>query len=308
MTKPDSSSNREILQKLSGKLQYRMTNAYLFVAVLQQNHEALCSLIAALLHIKRNDILSIEILNSIILGQAISIKDCVLDLLILLNNNTKINLEMQVANEHNWDNRSVYYLASKLTDLPSGADYNELKPVIQIGILDFNYPSDNREFYQQIVLMNKKTGKIFSDKAAIHVLCLSQIHNATPEDHESGLYKWAQIFKATTWKELIDLADNNPVVEDTIVTIAKLSAEERIRQQCERREKFERDRISAINYGISVGRAEGEAKGRAEGITEGQNKLLELIALMTQAGETDLIPKLAQDKALLAQMYNKYNL
>lgn len=304
MIKISTDNNCEILQKLNGNLEFRLTNAYLFVAVLQENRESLCHLIAALLHIKREDILSVEILNPIVLGQALPYKDCVLDLLLLLNNHTRINLEMQVSNEHNWDNRSVYYMAAKLTDLPKGSDYNNLKPVIQIGILDFNYPDDNQEFYQQITLINKKTGKIFSDKAAIHVLCLSQIENATPEDHASGLYKWAKIFKATTWKELIDLAENNPVLEGTIVTMAKLSAEDKIRQQCEREEKFERDRISAINYGRKVGLEEGRAKGKAEA----KKDLQKLLSLMSEAGEASLLLEMATDPSLLDKMYKKYNL
>lgn len=74
-------------------------------------------------------------------------------------------------------------------DLAHGENYNDMKPVIQIGILDFNYPRGNQEFYQEIYLMNRKTQKIFSDKAAIHVLCLPQIENATEEDRASGHYR-----------------------------------------------------------------------------------------------------------------------
>lgn len=52
---------------------------------------------------------SVQIRNPIILGQALDKKDCVLDLLILLNDDTYINLEMQVRNEGNWDDRSIYF-------------------------------------------------------------------------------------------------------------------------------------------------------------------------------------------------------
>ncbi len=145
-----------ILNTLTGPIRFRLTNAYMFVAVLQKNHEALCHLLAALLHLKRSDIVSVEILNPIILGEDIGKKDIVLDLRILLNNNTVLNLEVQVNNEGNWDDRSLYYLSKNLV-LAVGEDYTELKPVIQIGILDFNYPDCNREFYQKYVLMNIKT-------------------------------------------------------------------------------------------------------------------------------------------------------
>lgn len=254
MTHTTSVSDSAILQRLSGPLRFTFTNAYLFVAVLQRNQEALCNLIAAFLHIRREDIRSVKIQNPIILGQALDKKDCVLDLLILLNDDTNINLEMQVRNEGNWDDRSVYYLAQKLCDLESGEDYHALKRVFQIGILDFNFPDGNEEFYQEYALMNKKTHRIYSDKIALNVLCLPQIENATEEDRASGLYKWAKIFKATTWEEMKALAQDNKTFQDTVVTLAQLSEDEKIRQQCQRWEKYERDRVSAINYGKLQGK------------------------------------------------------
>ncbi|MDO4333642.1 MAG: Rpn family recombination-promoting nuclease/putative transposase [Eubacteriales bacterium] len=253
MSQITSMSPNSILQKLSGPLRFPFTNAYLFVAVLQKNHEALCQLIAVLLHIRREEIISVEILNLIVLGQALDKKDCVLDLLILLNDNTYINLEMQVRNEGNWDDRSIYYLAQKLCDLESGKDYRSLKRIFQIGILDFNFPDGNKEFYQQYALMNRKTHRIYSDKIALNVLCLSQLENASEDDRVSGLYKWAKIFKATTWEEMKALTQNDKVLQETVVTLAELSEDEKIRQQCRRWEKYERDRISAINYGKEQG-------------------------------------------------------
>ena len=305
----------KILLQTEGPLRFRMTNAYLFVAVLQKNQEALCHLIAALLHIKRSDILSVEIKNPIVLGQTIDDKDCVLDLFILLNGNIRINLEMQVTNEYNWDNRSLYYLASKLVDLPIGADYNQLQPVMQIGILDFNYPSDNEEFYQQIYLMNRKTHKIYNDKASIHVLCLPQIEKATPEDRASGLYHWAKVFQATTWKELIDLSENDPVIEDTVVTIASLSADEKIRQQCERHEKYERDRISLLNYanrqyqeGHDAGVAEGHVEGHTSGILDGVKLFPRLNQKLQEANRVEEMQKALNDPAYLNKLLKEFEL
>lgn len=288
MSENTSLLNSAILQKLSGPIRYRITNSYMFVAVLQKNRETLCHLLAALLHIPREEITSVEILNPIILGEAIDEKDCVLDLLVLLNNNTKINLELQVDNEKNWDNRSVYYLARKLCDLAPGEDYNSLKPMIHIGILDFNYPKDNEEFYQQNMLMNLKTHRVYSDKMQLNVLCLTQIENATQKDRDSGLYSWAKVFRATAWEELKALADHNKVIQDTIVTIAQLSEDEKIRQQCERREKYERDRISAINFG--------------------KQQICSLIQLLSDAGRQDDIVRIAADEDYRDQLLQEFGL
>lgn len=296
MSETTSSFHTSILQHLSGPIRYRITNAYMFVAVLQKNRETLCHLLAALLHIQRDEITSVEILNPIILGEAVDEKDCILDLLVLFNNHTRINLELQMENERNWNNRSLYYLARKLCDLSPGEDYNALKPMIHIGILDFNYPEGNEEFYQQNLLMNRKTHRIYSDKIQLNVLCLNRIENAAPEDRESGLYDWAKVFQAAAWEELKALADNNKVIQDTIVTIAQLSEDEKIRQQCERREKYERDRISAVNF------------GKEQGISHGIAQIRRLIQLLDSAGRQDDIVRIADDELYCDQLLKEFGL
>ena len=313
-------SSDDILDRLSGPIIYTLTNAYLFVAVLQKNQEALCYLIAALLRIQRSDILSLEILNPIILGQNIERKDCVLDLLVLLNNNTKVNLEIQVRNEGNWDDRGVYYLAQNLCDLKSGEDYTSLKGMIQIGILDFNFPADNQEFYQEYLMMNIRTHRIFSDKMRLNVLCLNQLENATEEDRSSGLYEWAKTFKATTWEELKRLSKDNEVIRNTVVTMAQLSDDEKIREQCRRREKFERDQLNFRNYclreGIEVGRAKGLEEGRAKGLEEGRTEgkeegaalLGDLIMKLIAAGRADEIERVSSDPGYRNALYKEFHL
>lgn len=97
------------------------------------------------------------------------------------------------------------------------------------------------------------------------MLCLPKIENATQADRDSGLYRWAKVFKATTWKELIELSKDNAVMEDTVVTTAQLSEDERIRQQCQRYEKYERDRLNAMNYSFEQGKKQGEQQGKKDG-------------------------------------------
>ena len=61
-------------------------------------------------------------------------------------------------------------------------------------------------------------------------------------------------------KELEQLANGEEVFEKMVVTMKKLSEDEKIRMQCEAREDYERCLLSEFNAGKREGRAEGERK------------------------------------------------
>jgi predicted transposase/invertase (TIGR01784 family) len=65
-------------------------------------------------------------------------KFIVLDLLAQDAGGRRYNIKMQVRRHNAWSARSAYYLARTLTQqLKSGEDYQSLKPVIGIHLLDF---------------------------------------------------------------------------------------------------------------------------------------------------------------------------
>lgn len=66
-------SHREWISA-SGPLLIPMTNDYLFRALLQRNNHVLKGLICALLHLSREEVSSVAIVNPIILGEAIDEK------------------------------------------------------------------------------------------------------------------------------------------------------------------------------------------------------------------------------------------
>ncbi|MBR5247668.1 MAG: PD-(D/E)XK nuclease family transposase [Lachnospiraceae bacterium] len=114
----------------------------------------------------------------------------------------------------------------------------ESKPVVQVSFLDFTLFKDSPEFFATYKFMNTKNHKIYSDKMSLYVVDLTQIENATEEDKLQGIDYWAKLFKATTWEEIKMLASNNIFLTEAAETVYQLSAEDRIRLQCEAREDF----------------------------------------------------------------------
>ncbi|MEE1437703.1 MAG: Rpn family recombination-promoting nuclease/putative transposase, partial [Lachnospiraceae bacterium] len=213
---------------------YGMKNDYMFHAVLQKNEEVLRNLLATLLEMDEADIVSCHIENLIELGKEIEGKDCILDVKIKLNDARIINIELQVYKQTYWTNRSLLYWARAYDSIKSGQDYGMLFPTYHIGILDFTLFEEHPKFMAKYQILDAEDGFLYSDKLCIKVLDLTQLEKAKDQSEtDKKILKWAGIFKAETLEELEQLARGEEVFENMVVTMKKLSEDEKIRMQCE---------------------------------------------------------------------------
>ena len=116
------------LDSATGPVTIPMHNDYLFRALLQRNNRVLKGLICSLLHLSDKQVQNVIITNPIELGETIDSKTFFLDVRVLLNDQTYVNLEIQVVNEYNWVDRSLCYLCRSFDNLKRGQDYNDVKP------------------------------------------------------------------------------------------------------------------------------------------------------------------------------------
>ena len=219
----------------TGPIDYTMTNDVMFRMVLQSNEKVLRGLISSMMHIPKKDIDTVEVLNPIILGASLDDKTHVLDINIKLNDSSLINLEMQVLNEGNWENRSLSYLCRAFDNIQKGMDYNSTSEVTHIGFLDFDLFPDDDEFYSKYMLLNVKTHRIYNDKFRLNVLSLRRVNNATDEDKKWHINEWTKLFKAKTWEDLKMIAKNNEVYSEMADSMYIQNTDARIREICEAR-------------------------------------------------------------------------
>ena len=227
------------LEKATGEIKYNMTNDYMFRALFQQNTVALKGLLSSLLHMPPEDILSVEIMNPIVIGETINDKEFRLDIKAVLNHYQQINLEMQVVNRHDWPERSIGYLSRMYNSLQKGDQYINVKPAIHVGILNFSPFEGEPIFYSQNVLMDMNKHRIYSDKFQVNVLELKQVELATEEDKKWNLDFWAKLFKAGTWEELKMIAKDNEYFTEASNTLCDLYADFNVRERCRDREDYE---------------------------------------------------------------------
>lgn len=189
-------------EEATGSPKYGLTNVYMFRVVFQENELARKGLIASVLHINPSDIQSVAILNQIRPGEQIDDKEFILDIEVLLNDNHLINLEMQMQNQLNWQDRSLSYLCRSFDQLSRGEDYADAKPATHIGFLNFTPFPERPEFNVTYKLLNVKNYSTYSDKFTLHVVDLTHIELATEDDKAWKIDYWARLFTATTWEEL----------------------------------------------------------------------------------------------------------
>lgn len=236
--KKRSEQTHNTYQTATGPIPYNMLNDYMFRVVLQKNEFVLRGLIGSLLHLDESEIQSVLITNPIKFGEQISNKTFILDIHLCLNDNTNINLEMQVLNEGDWTERSLSYLCRTYDQLYRGEDYTDACCAIQIGILDFDLFPEMPEFYAAYRMMNVRNHQIYSEKLQLYVLELNHTELATEEDCRYGIDQWAKLFQATTWEDLRMVAEKNKYMSEAAAALYESNADEIIREQCQARREY----------------------------------------------------------------------
>jgi predicted transposase/invertase (TIGR01784 family) len=210
---------------------------------LQTDNDVLKAIICAYLDMNPEEIKTARITNAITLKDVSVSKEMILDIRAEMNDDSIINLEMQVQNNHDWPERSISYLCRCFDNLQKGQGYTHVKGAVHIGFLDYTLFPEYPEFYATYRLRNERTGQLYSGKFRISVVDLTQIKLATEEDKQSHRSLWAAFFKATSWEDLKMLAQQDKNMEQAVVTVQKLSEDELFRLRYEAREDFLRQQI-----------------------------------------------------------------
>lgn len=227
----------------------------------------------ALLDLKEYEIKKIEITDPFTLGKNNEEKEGILDIKLILNQNRKINIEMQNTYQDDWTERSLFYNCRMFTDgFQKGHPYGELPPCIHVGILSFNQMI-SPNYYHKISLMDEKTKEIYSRKFQFHMLELKKLENVKEKQKRKPLYQWAKLIAAQTWEELEQESKGNKYMERALEEMIKISQDEKERYLYLREEMAESDRVSQIQSAQRI----GHEKGRVEGKKEGE--ILKLISL-----------------------------
>lgn len=198
---------------------------------------ALEGLICAVLHLEPENIKEIEVCNPLEICKTIDSKNFYLDLKIKFNNDTIVNLEMQLMNRENWPERSLSYLCRSYDSLEKGEDYKNVRSAIHIGFIDFTLFPDEPEFCATYMLSNVKTHRIYTSKFKLKVVELNHAEIATDEDKYYKIDRWTRLFKSTTWEELRMCAGEDAAMQSAVKMVYEYNEEEAVRDMCRARKE-----------------------------------------------------------------------
>ena len=97
------------------KITVKLTNNYAFQKIFK-NTKIVKGFLMALLDLKEYEIKKIEITDPFTLGENDEEKEGILDIKLILNQNRKINIEMQNTYQDDWTERSLFYNCRMFTD------------------------------------------------------------------------------------------------------------------------------------------------------------------------------------------------
>ncbi|MCL2019087.1 MAG: Rpn family recombination-promoting nuclease/putative transposase [Oscillospiraceae bacterium] len=206
-------------------------------------------------------------MNSEILPGSIDGKLSRMDIKLAVDNRL-INIEMQIGNESDFNDRAMYLWAKLFTgELKRGDEYGELKQSICINIINFNM-FDCPEFHSHFTVMEKNRHEVLTDKCSIIFFELKKISKNANKNNRKEL--WLQLINAESKEELDMLAQTGvEPIQKAVYTLYQMSEDEKIQEMAHQREISLHDEATRMGSARREGRAEGRTEGRAEGRTEG---------------------------------------
>ena len=239
---------------------------------------------------------SVEILNPYIDKDAMTDKMSVLDIRARTQARTLVNIEVQIRDEGDMRERTLYYWA-KLYEgqLAEGNRYHALHKAITVNILKFNEIGNER--YHNVFHVREDTdGSLLTDRLEIHFLELPKLrHQAIGV--EQRLVRWLTFLTVRSKERMAELVKGDAVMEKAMTTLEVLSQDERTRMLYEARQKALHDYASAIGNaeerGIEKGIEMGIGKGMEMGIGKGKLEAAKSIAraLLASGIDWDIIAK-----------------
>ena len=247
--------NKEQLKPTKEKT-YNLKNDVIFQTFFARkgNEEFLIDFLNGLL---KKDIKSIEIREEVNLERlSREEKGGRLDLQAKLEDGTIISIEMQLRNEYNIEERTTLYSGKVMSrETERGTDYDDIKQVIMINILGYNFLDVEDYISETAIVLEKHRAYEVLTGIKWYFIELPKFRKQNPDMNEK-INQWLAFIDDYD-REMVKVAEEkNEKLKKARIEMNYLTGEAETRRLAELREKWEMDRVSAINHATRKGKEE----------------------------------------------------
>ena len=248
-----ANKRQEELQLQTKEKKYNLKNDVIFQTFFSRkgNEEFLIDFLNALLN---KDIESIEVREEVNLERlSKEEKGGRLDLQAKLEDGTIISIEMQLRNEYNIEERTTLYSGKVISrETERGTDYEDINQVIMINILGYNFLKVEDYISETAIVLEKHRDYEVLTGLKWYFIELPKFRKQNPDMNEK-INQWLAFIDDYN-KEMIKVAEEkNDKLKKARIEMNYLTGDAEVRRLAELREKWEMDRISAINHAARKG-------------------------------------------------------
>ena len=190
----------------------------------------------------------------------------ILDIKASIDDETFVNIELQVSRQNYIIERSMYYISRMFSEQAvKGQDYDELKPVVGINLLDFNLLEELSYWHNTANFTIKGMDKPVTDCITMHFLELPKL-KLSDVKKVKRLEAWGAYFSGVSdEKELEVLCMNEPLLKEALSYEQIFANNDEMYRKYQQREDAIREETTKINLGEKRGLKRGIAIGREQG-------------------------------------------
>ena len=217
----------------------------------------------------------------------------ILDIKAILNNNIQCNIEMQIIDNRDIENRLLFYWSKLYSKtISKGMGYKDAKRTIVILFADYmldNLKKIKKYFTKWHICEDDYKNVILTKNFEIYIIELPKFKD---DLFNTDIGNWVRFLKNL---EVINMNDmQKDALNKAKALLEEISQDDHERELALKREMFLMDRKSEIDTALEKGKKEGYESGKKEAIKEMTRRLLqdnvdiEIIKKVTELSEEEI--------------------
>ena len=192
----------------------------------------------------------------------------ILDLELDINDNEKVDVEIQLLKRDNFIERILYYVTRLYSNQAKiGEDYAKIKRVVLIAIIDFDIEQlkdiDDMETKWKLIETKNRT-KILTDLIEINIINLKKALKEYKKDKTNQKAQWMLVLDNPDSREVKEIMKENKDIKECVITVKEMSEDEKMQRLAFLRQKAIMDEKAIRRAGYKDGVEQGLKQGAIE--------------------------------------------